>query len=657
MRQHLHADIAHASMEIAEAGKYDDAIFAAFRIVEAAIQQRIASRSIGESLVAEAFDNDLPKINVSNDPRDRKGVRDMFSGALTNIRNDRGHKKAPATPCESMDDCLLYLAFASLLMHLLTKDRNIFPRIDNIRVLGTSQEPRAELRGVNFAGSIVSVIAGGAEATVVRKAPSVVEVLLPERFFGKLSVVSDGRRSEEAFCDASSLGGQPTPHSEVVAAELPLYSDPKATIRRSGVVGLLLKAVEPSRELLAITPTYPGRYKSGSYVSRGPFEHGTSIGESWYVDPATRAVEYAWTGSMIELPEPLGPVGELSLGGISILPKSVQTQIGENRCLRVSGWGRDGRVQKELDVTEQVAWESLDPAIAYVNKAIAIPKRLGKARIECRLEGFVDSIELTVEHLVKGQRTTYFQGLRRLQQIRFDRDDNLYICNQGPSVFRLDRSGGFSEVVRLSTNPRAAAGIDCIGIDNNSNLYVNDISKRAAYKFEWNGKVFENPVEIATTATGAKKSIAISDSGEAFIAVMGSPGQGWIVRREPAGKEESFAVKGMPIWLSIGPDNNIYVPIVASSSIVVYQRDGKIVDEVPYQAKDAGIGDFMVSRDGDIYLALFHSGRILRIGYRSPLWHAEILRHEFGTCGGLALDSRGRLYVSDFAGNKIDVVY
>jgi uncharacterized protein (TIGR02391 family) len=244
--QQIDKSIVSASQAIFEAEKYDDAIFAAFRIVEAAIQERIGTASIGEALIAEAFDGNMPKIDISNDARDRQGIRDLFSGALRNIRNDRGHKKVPFTPCQSSDECFLYLCFATFLLQLLRKDKNTFPRIDGVRVFGTADQPRAELRGVNFSGSQVVVTTSQSEATIVRQTPTVLEILLPRKFFGEVTVSADGSRSGKIFCDVSSLTKAPTPYYEVVASEIPLYSDSKATNLRTDVVGVLLKAVQGS---------------------------------------------------------------------------------------------------------------------------------------------------------------------------------------------------------------------------------------------------------------------------------------------------------------------------------------------------------------------------------------------------------------------------
>ena len=99
----LHPAIRTAAQPIAEAGTYDDAIFAAFRHVEAEIQERINSRSVGEALLNEAFDGVPPKVLISADVRDQEGIEGILAGALGNIRSDRGLKKAPSLPCPSIE--------------------------------------------------------------------------------------------------------------------------------------------------------------------------------------------------------------------------------------------------------------------------------------------------------------------------------------------------------------------------------------------------------------------------------------------------------------------------------------------------------------------------------------------------------------------------
>jgi hypothetical protein len=209
-----------------------------FRLVEAKIQERIQSSNIGEALIAWAFDGQPPRIYLSVDQRDQAGIRQMFSGTMANIRNDRGHKKAPLIPCTTVGDCLLYLSLATFLVYLLNQDKNIFPRIESVKVFGSASDPRVELRGLNFARQEVKVTGGDSSLSIVRKEPAALEILSPPNFSGELRVAVDGRLSTPAFCDVSSLSNHVPLPLEIVAADVALYSDAEARNRRNDVVGL-----------------------------------------------------------------------------------------------------------------------------------------------------------------------------------------------------------------------------------------------------------------------------------------------------------------------------------------------------------------------------------------------------------------------------------
>ena len=81
--------------------------------------------------------------------------------------------------------------------------------------------------------------------------------------------------------------------------------------------------------------------------------------------------------------------------------------------------------------------------------------------------------KIEVAHLSPGQQTVYYQGLRRLQQIRFDEADNLYIVNQSRSIFGLNRSGGLVEVVRIVIDDAQPTGLACVCVDNHRNLIAS----------------------------------------------------------------------------------------------------------------------------------------------------------------------------------------
>jgi hypothetical protein len=89
----LHPGVTQATRGIAEAGRYDDAIFAAFRYVEGEIQERIRSKSIGMPLLNKAFDGPSPQIRISDDTRVQEGIKKLFEGALNN----------PSCPLQALD--------------------------------------------------------------------------------------------------------------------------------------------------------------------------------------------------------------------------------------------------------------------------------------------------------------------------------------------------------------------------------------------------------------------------------------------------------------------------------------------------------------------------------------------------------------------------
>jgi hypothetical protein len=119
-------------------GRWDDAIFAAFRFVEAQLQQRVASSLIGRALVAHAFDPTAPRVRISPNPDDVQPVADLFRGALGFLKGDRSHKEAPAVPCPDEETCVRGLALASYLLDLLDLDQNVAPQIRAVRADGVN---------------------------------------------------------------------------------------------------------------------------------------------------------------------------------------------------------------------------------------------------------------------------------------------------------------------------------------------------------------------------------------------------------------------------------------------------------------------------------------------------------------------------------------
>lgn len=656
MWENIDSRIRAASESVAMAGKFDDAIFAAFRFIEGEIQEKVTSKSIGQQLLDEAFDGHKPIILLSSESRDQIAMKSLFVGALGNIRNDRGHKKAPAIPCESMQHCFYYLSFASLLLHLLNHDKNTYPQLESVRVFGTPEQPRAELRGANFT-SASRVLADGSEANVVSSRPELLEIMLPPRFHGNLQVVNNDKTSAYEYCSVEGLFIEKAPWYEVIISDLPLFADSSAKILRKDIVGVVLRSGQ-SFGFEMVIPTYPGRYKAGQFVSHGPAE-SEGVDETWYIRPPNTMPELAFSSSLIITPAVLGSASEAKLGGIAVRPAIIKTEIGENRAIRVFAWLRAGTVTIEKDVTAEVKWKNPKRDVAFIEKGIVRPKSLGKTITECRLQKFVASVEVNVENVPRGFSTIFFQGLRSLQQIRFDADDNLYVTNQSSSVFRISSKGEYSEILRLPAHSRAAAVIDSVAVDRDRRLYVNHVTESTCHRFEWNGKKYINQRELGSGVIGTKKSIAVDEKGNVFIVVMSGVRQTIIIRIDPNGVETHFSLSETAVYIAVDKNEQLYIPLISKSVIGVYTYSGKSVSEIPYfLGSGHSPSDITVSTSGDIYLPVFHTGQILHIGQSGSLIsQIKFLPGKFGAPGGLAFDSRGRMFVSNFEGNEIYVVY
>jgi hypothetical protein len=126
----LRPEIADSAAKQLRAGMYDEAIFAAYRRVEAAVQERAHLPStIGDALVKQAFKDASGPIRVSARSQDSDRLVQLFGGAIGLYKGDRSHKDKPALPCRSLRECLRQLANASALLDLLDRDTSVAPHV------------------------------------------------------------------------------------------------------------------------------------------------------------------------------------------------------------------------------------------------------------------------------------------------------------------------------------------------------------------------------------------------------------------------------------------------------------------------------------------------------------------------------------------------
>jgi len=103
-------------------GHYTQATFEAFKFIDKFVQKHSKMGESGYKLMMAAFDKAKPnwiKLTPAfsaSEIDEQEGFRFMFAGAMTGIRNPRGHE---FTIHDDIDTCLDHLGFASMLMRRL----------------------------------------------------------------------------------------------------------------------------------------------------------------------------------------------------------------------------------------------------------------------------------------------------------------------------------------------------------------------------------------------------------------------------------------------------------------------------------------------------------------------------------------------------------
>jgi len=120
----LHREIARASSQLYLDGYFSNAVEAAVKALNGLVRLRAGLEFDGTTLMERAFNPSDPvlKFNGLQDQSDRdeqKGFMQMFSGAVSGLRNPRAHRFVHDDPERALE----FIAFISLLAKLLDETR------------------------------------------------------------------------------------------------------------------------------------------------------------------------------------------------------------------------------------------------------------------------------------------------------------------------------------------------------------------------------------------------------------------------------------------------------------------------------------------------------------------------------------------------------
>ena len=115
--RNIHPEISGISLKLFDDGHYSQATFEAFKLLDQKVKGVSGIAESGYKLMMAAFNETNPKIKLTNlsttsEKDEQLGFRYIFAGAMSAIRNPRGHDII----ADPIDLCLDHLSFASVLL-------------------------------------------------------------------------------------------------------------------------------------------------------------------------------------------------------------------------------------------------------------------------------------------------------------------------------------------------------------------------------------------------------------------------------------------------------------------------------------------------------------------------------------------------------------
>jgi|688.fasta_scaffold240020_3 uncharacterized protein (TIGR02391 family) len=123
--RNIHSKISSVSKKLFDDGHFAQSTFEAFKFLDNEVKRVSGLEDTGFKLMMAAFSEERPpikltKLSTESEKDEQKGYRHIFAGAMSSIRNPRGHENL----VDPIDLCLDHLSFASFLLRRL---ENTFP--------------------------------------------------------------------------------------------------------------------------------------------------------------------------------------------------------------------------------------------------------------------------------------------------------------------------------------------------------------------------------------------------------------------------------------------------------------------------------------------------------------------------------------------------
>jgi hypothetical protein len=634
--------VAEAGTALRE-GRWDDAIFGAFRYVEAQIQKQAGSSLIGSPLVSFAFAGTTARLRISPDASDAERLVQLFSGSLGFLKGDRSHGQAPAVPCPDEPYCERALALASYLLDLLDLDQNAAPAINSLHFESGRTLELETLRATNN----TEVLIDGVPADVVSRDGDLVRVELPDPSRQVAIRLCEGRRMSAPVAFTPQPPAKDDNFQYVDEANVPIYDAPTAgTLRPRRAVRL--HSYQGGRPFIQ---TFPAArpFAAGEYVS-WDWSLSETVPESWAERGGSRY--YAWTGSALFAGNRIGTRGIPQLSEIQVRPGRIQLRQDDRCPVRVIAFYRDGPACWREDVTERASVRSMDSSVVLVTAELGlVAKGAGQTEIRVSFEGLHARASADVAALASGTVTEWLGGYRRMVGLLFVGDD-LFIAHQHDRLLVVRSSMKIDEIARVLVPENVPNGLDTFTAGPNRDLYVRTL---------WNREVLR--LDHASGYTRSARVVTVAE----HTAVMSLA---WSTRLD--GLLVGDSQKTIFLWrdgtfrpwidlpfnaVGLYPTDEALLMAVGGGQFTGYARadwDQKTLVQVTPMTLPPLVGTALLPRKQDVLVADFTAGRVVSI--RNSDDRAEVVADGLTNPTALAQDREGAIYVANFGGDSISKI-
>ncbi|WP_344658300.1 TIGR02391 family protein [Catenulispora subtropica] len=635
----LRAEIAVLCTAAFEGGRYDDAVFEAFRYVEQAVQNRTGlTDAIGRNLLTLAFESDGEhRISVSRRGGDQLRLFQLFDGAIGLIRGDRAHKSKPSLPCRTAHECLRLLAHASVLLDLLDRDMAVAPGVE-----GYDQDVETLTLRVARGTPTTEVLIDERPATILRRTTDTITVSITEVLPGEHDVVLiDGTRQSPAT--SVWLARKPSGSSwyRVEEIDIPLFADAACTTPHTST-GLRLAVQEAGVRGQRVVPTQR-RYVPGDYVS-WKWDTSVSLPRAWarghHMEPAYEV----FSSSTLFDGDPQSAAHAPRTIRVTLEPPRLKVRPKERAPLRVLAWKTDGTVTW-AEPLHDVKVQTPDKSVAAWNDGAIFVKGPGKfvAHVEC--DGLYAESDIEVAAHSRDTVAEWITGLPPVTSMAWAKT-GLLLATRESQLWRVNVSDGrFSAGASLPLRPPMYGGCNIIASSSDGNLAVllygepnihvlTAISEYAA------SRVLEKPEPDGTIT-------ALAWHGSDLIVAMHS---GTLYR---------VPLEGDAVLLGTAPQAVTYLcPHEAGNSLLAVAGTGtlhlwRLDPEHPEEPEElltepvSWSLSAVASTSRGVYATDFHGGRVLRLDGQALVPVVNGLRYP----DALTESADGTLYVAEFAEN------